>query len=60
MNLAPLLEVERSVQRRAKSDELDVATGEGHERLRELIDDEIRRWDDEFRRGRRSNPIVDP
>lgn len=60
MSIAPLLEVERSVQRRAKSDALDVTTGDGHARLRELIDDEIRRWDDEVRRGRRSTPIADP
>lgn len=60
MSIAPLIEVERSVQKRAKSDELDVATGEGHERLRELIEDEIRRWDDDVRRGRRTAPIADP
>lgn len=60
MNHAPLLSVERAVQERAKSDELDLAIADDHERLRALIDDEIRRWDEEVRRGRRPNAIADP
>lgn len=60
MSTAPLLEVERAVQRRAKSDELDLAATDGRDRLRDLIDDEIRRWDDDVRRGRRAPAIADP
>ena len=60
MSIAPLLEVERAVQRRAKSDELDLAVADGPERLRGLIDDEIRRWDEDVRRGRRPTAIADP
>lgn len=60
MSVAPLLEVEQAVQRRAKSDELDLAIADGPERLRDLIDDEIRRWDDDVRRGRRPTAIADP
>lgn len=60
MSAAPLLEVERAVQQRAKSDELDMAVADGPERLRELIDDEIRRWEDDVRRGRRPTAIADP
>lgn len=60
MNPAPLLEVERAVQGRAKSAELDLSVDEGHDRLRELIDEEIRRWDDDVRRGRRATAISDP
>jgi len=60
MSAAPLLEVERAVQQRAKSDELDMAVADGPERLRGLIDDEIRRWDDDVRRGRRPTAIADP
>lgn len=60
MNTAPLLEVERAVQLRAKSEELDLAVADGPDRLRGLIDDEIRRWDDDVRRGRRPTTIADP
>ena len=60
MTTTPLLEVERAVQRRAKSDDLDVSGPEGQDRLMTLIDEEIRRWDDDVRRGRRATAIADP
>jgi pilus assembly protein CpaF len=60
MNIAPLLDVELSVQARAKNDAIDLATTDGHERLRALISDELRRWDDDVRHGRRSIVITNP
>ena len=60
MTIAPLLDVELSVQARAKDDAIDLATADGHERLRILIDDELRRWDDDVRHGRRSIIITNP
>jgi len=60
MTIAPLLDVELSVQARAKDDAIDLATADGHERLRILIDDELRRWDDDVRHGRRSIVITNP
>ncbi len=60
MTIAPLLDVELSVQARAKDDAIDLATADGHERLRILIDDELRRWDDDVRHGRRSINITNP
>ena len=56
----PLLDVERSVQARAKSAELDLTSTDGHARLRSLIDDELRRWDDDVRHGRQEIPITNP
>lgn len=55
----PLLHVERSVQERAKRANLDLGSDDGHRRLRELIDDELRRWDDDLRHGRIDVPIND-
>ncbi len=60
MTIAPLLDVETAVQARAKHDAIDLATPEGHEKLRSLIDDELRRWDDDVRHGRRSIAITNP
>jgi len=60
MTIAPLLDVELSVQARAKDAAIDLATADGHQRLRTLIDDELRRWDDDVRHGRRSIVITNP
>lgn len=60
MTIAPLVDVELSVQARAKDDAIDLATADGHRRLRTLIDDELRRWDDDVRHGRRSIVITNP
>ena len=60
MTIAPLLDVELSVQARAKDDAIDLATADGHDRLRTLITDELRRWDDDVRHGRRSIVITNP
>lgn len=58
MSVAPLLDVERAVQARAKNSDLDMATSEGRTRLRGLIDEELRKWDDDVRHGRQSTPIA--
>ena len=58
--VSPLREIERAVQERAK--ELSIDTGEpaGAERLRQLIDDELRRWSDSFKRGTRPHDVAEP
>lgn len=56
----PLLEVERAVQARAKDIALDMGTPEGLTALRTLIDEELERWDDDVRRGRRPYPLANP
>jgi pilus assembly protein CpaF len=57
---APLVEIERAVQARAKAIALDVSDHDGEQRLRDLIDDEIAGWDDERRRGLRSYALPHP
>jgi len=60
MTIAPLLDIETAVQARAKNDAIDLATPEGHDRLRGLIESELRRWDDDVRHGRRTVAITNP
>jgi pilus assembly protein CpaF len=57
---SPLLEVERAVQERAKAASLDMADDHGLLRLRALIEDEVRRWGDDHKRGLRSFDLPDP
>lgn len=57
---APLVAIERAVQDRAKELSLDMAGGDGPQRLRQLIDEELDRWDDDVRRGRRAYAIGNP
>jgi pilus assembly protein CpaF len=56
----PLSEIERAVQARAKEISLDMASAGGSAKLRALIDDEVARWSDDFRRGRRDFDLADP
>ncbi len=56
----PLVEIERAVQARAKEVALDVAGLEGEAELRALIDREVGRWEDDYRRGLRSFPLPSP
>ena len=56
----PLLEIERAVQARAKDVALDVTGAEGEHQLRQLIEDELGRWDDQFRRGLRPFELGNP
>ena len=57
---SPLLEIERAVQERAKDISLDLAAADGNPKLRALIDDEVARWSDDFKRGRREFDVADP
>jgi pilus assembly protein CpaF len=56
----PLEEIEQRVRSRAKDVVLDMATPGAAERLRALVDDELARWSDDFRRGRRPFDIAEP
>ena len=58
--VTPLEEIERRVQARAKEIVLDMGTPEAKGRLRALIDDELARWSDDFRRGRRDFDLAEP
>jgi len=57
---SPLSQVEHAVQLRAKAAALDMADTEGPSKLRRLVEEEVRRWTDDFKRGRRSYDLVDP
>ncbi len=58
--LSPLLEVERAVQERAKTAALDMSGADGRARLRDIIQEEVERWNDDFTRGRRDYALSDP
>jgi pilus assembly protein CpaF len=57
---SPLAEIERAVQHRAKSISLEMKGNGAAKRLRALIDDEVARWDEDFKRGLRSFELPDP
>jgi pilus assembly protein CpaF len=57
---SPLVEVERAVQERAKAASLDMRAPDGPARLRELIQLEVDRWNEDFKRGRREYELADP
>lgn len=56
----PLLEIEHRVQERAKDLALDMGDTGGEQGLRSLIDDELARWTDEFKRGLRPYDLQNP
>jgi pilus assembly protein CpaF len=58
--LSPLQEVERSVQEHAKAMSLNMAAADGASRLRSLIDEEVRRWSSDYKRGLRAFDLTDP
>ena len=58
--LNPLVEIEQRVQARAKDLALDMGGPDGDAGLRALIDDEIRQWGDDFRRGLRPFDLAAP
>jgi pilus assembly protein CpaF len=58
--VSPLADIERAVQERAKDISLDMGSGNGASKLRVLIEDEVARWSDDFRRGRRDFDLADP
>ena len=55
----PLLEIERRVQARAKSAQLEL-DDDGSARLRSFVEEEVRAWRTDHRRGRRPVDIPDP
>lgn len=55
----PLGEIETAVQRRAKDEALDLDSVGTQSTLRLLVDEEIARWNDDYRRGLRSHPLSD-
>ena len=57
---SPLAEIERAVQHRAKEQALDMAGADGRGQLRTLIDEEVRRWSADYKRGLRSYDLSDP
>jgi len=56
---APIGIIERRVQDEAKRQALDIDSDTGERALRALIDAEIDRWSDDFRRGVRTTEIPD-
>jgi pilus assembly protein CpaF len=57
---SPLAEVERAVQERAKLVALDMDGPDGPARLRSLVNDEVARWSEDYKRGRRDYDLADP
>src|SRR5690606_28603475 len=57
---SPLVEIERAVQERAKDISLEMRAPGGEAQLRALIVDEVDRWNDDHRRGRRAFALADP
>ncbi|MEM9204504.1 MAG: ATPase, T2SS/T4P/T4SS family, partial [Actinomycetota bacterium] len=55
----PLAEIEQRVQQRAKDEALDLDDAATQATLRALVDQEIGRWNDDFRRGVRAFPLSD-
>ena len=58
--ISPLVEVERAAQERAKATSLDLATDGGPEQLRSLIEQEVARWSEDYKRGLRAFDLADP
>ncbi|MGH9261475.1 MAG: hypothetical protein ACRD08_16540 [Acidimicrobiales bacterium] len=58
--VSPLAEIERAVQERAKGISLEMGASGGEAKLRALIVDEVARWNDDHRRGRRAVELPDP
>ena len=57
---SPLVEIERAVQERAKDISLEMGAPGADAKLRALITDEVARWNDDYRRGRRAFGLSDP
>ena len=57
---SPLVEIERSVQERAKALALDMARPAGRSALRTLLDEEVLTWSADVKRGVRSYDLADP
>src|SRR5579871_2290763 len=57
---SPLAQVERAVQERAKAIALDMSGPDGVARLRHLVTEEVARWTDDYKHGRRQFDLSDP
>lgn len=57
---SPLLEIERTVQERAKAAALDMGEAGGCDRLRALIEHEANKWSDDHKRGLRPFDLANP
>ena len=57
---SPLQEIERAVQDRAEARSLDLRDPAGTAQLRALIEDEVRRWRDDCKRGLRPFDLAEP
>ena len=57
---SPLAQVERAVQERAKAISLDMQGTDGLPRLRQLVEEEVAQWTEDFKRGRREFDLADP
>lgn len=60
VTISPLQEIEEQVQSQAKDLTLDMGDAGSEETLRGLIDESIRSWSDDHRRGMREYDLVDP
>jgi pilus assembly protein CpaF len=58
--VSPLEEIERAVQERAKDISLEMRSGQGDEKLRALITEEVARWSLDHRRGARPFDLAEP
>ena len=58
--VSPLREIEAAVHDRAKSISLDLSAATGKQRLRALIDEEVRRWQAESQQGLRPVHLLEP
>ncbi len=56
----PLQEIESQVQRMANDMAIDLGQPGGEAELRDLIDGQVSRWEDDHRRGLRSQSLPDP
>ena len=57
---SPLMEIETIARRRASDAGLDADTPDGQQHLRRLVDDVVREWSEDHRRGLRSHALADP
>lgn len=57
---APLIEVERAALARAKDRDLDMGSADGRRHLALLVDEEVARWTQDYRRGLHDVDLADP
>jgi pilus assembly protein CpaF len=57
---SPLLELEQRVLQRAKDESLDTAEADATTRLRHLLEEEVARWQLDFKHGLRAFELPDP